>query len=34
MIDFGKFVVFKPVSGGYVYRAPIGGCSASKSTFW
>ena len=20
--DFGKFVVFKPVSGGYVYRAP------------
>ncbi len=22
MIDFGKFVVFKPVSGGYVYRAP------------
>ncbi len=22
MIDFVKFVVFKPVSGGYVYRAP------------
>lgn len=22
MIDFGKFVVFKPISGGYVYRAP------------
>jgi hypothetical protein len=22
VIDFGKFVVFKPVSGGYVYRAP------------
>lgn len=22
MTDFGKYVVFKPVSGGYVYRAP------------
>jgi hypothetical protein len=22
MTDFGKFVVFKPVSGGYVYRGP------------
>jgi hypothetical protein len=22
VIDFGKFVVFKPISGGYVYRAP------------
>ena len=22
MTDFGKFIVFKPVSGGYVYGAP------------
>ena len=33
MTDFGKFVVFKPVSGGYVYRAPNAWLFGSREHF-
>jgi hypothetical protein len=33
MTDLGKYVVFKPVSGGYVYRRPAGWLFVSKDHF-
>ena len=33
MTDLGKFVVFKPVSGGYAYRAPNAWLFGSREHF-